>query len=162
MPTDSISTCPACGQAVLRYRNPIPTVDVVIELTDQGDPPPIVLVERANQPLGWALPGGFVEYGETLENTAVREALEETGLAVELVGLLGAYSDPARDRRQHTLSVVYVGRAVGQPVGGDDAASARAFPARGLPGQLCFDHGKMVEDYLNWREGRGSLAPLQK
>lgn len=106
-------TCPECGARVAVYRNPVPTVDVIIELVDGGDGPPIVFIERRNPPRGWALPGGFVDYGETVEQAAVREAAEETSLAVELVHLLGVYSDPARDPRQHTLSVVFVGRARG-------------------------------------------------
>src|SRR5688572_13575809 len=97
-------------------RNPYPTVDVVVE-TEGG----IVLIERRNEPRGWALPGGFIDYGERVEDAARREVKEETGLDVELVRLLGVYSDPLRDPRHHTMSVAYVGRARGIPGGGDDA-----------------------------------------
>ncbi len=100
--------CPQCGNAVLVRRNPAPTVDVVIYCPVRG----VVLVQRKNPPPGWALPGGFIDYGESAETAAVREAKEETGLDVRLVGLLGVYSDPQRDPRGHTMSVVYVGRVV--------------------------------------------------
>jgi ADP-ribose pyrophosphatase YjhB (NUDIX family) len=111
----------------------------------------IVLVERAHEPLGWALPGGFVDYGETVETAARREALEETGLEVTLSDLLGVYSDPERDPRQHTISTVFVGRAEGRPRGGDDAAAARVFALGSLPSPLCFDHARIVSDYLRFR-----------
>jgi ADP-ribose pyrophosphatase YjhB (NUDIX family) len=127
-------------------RNPYPTVDVVIEL-----PAGIVLIERANEPKGWALPGGFVDYGEAPEDAARREAREETGLDVELTALLGVYGAPDRDPRQHNLSVTYVGRADGEPRGGDDAARARVFPLDALPSPLCFDHEQILEDYRRFR-----------
>jgi 8-oxo-dGTP diphosphatase len=124
------------------HRNPAPTVDVVIALP--GDR--VVLVARRFPPLGWALPGGFVDEGETVEAAAVREAREETGLAVTLTDLLGVYSDPRRDARKHTLSTVFLGRAAGEPVGGDDAAEARAFAWSALPAPLCFDHAEILAD----------------
>jgi 8-oxo-dGTP diphosphatase len=131
-------------------RNPFPTVDVVVE-TEGG----IVLVERKNPPHGWALPGGFIDYGERVEDAARREVLEETGLSVRLVQLLGVYSDPSRDPRHHTMTVVYVGRAEGTPRGGDDAARAEAFDPEALPAPLCFDHDQVVRDYLELtRTGR--------
>ncbi|MAQ13291.1 MAG: NUDIX hydrolase [Sandaracinus sp.] len=128
-------------------RNPYPTVDVVVEV--EGG---IVLIERRGEPRGWALPGGFVDYGETVEDGARREVMEETGLTVELVTLLGVYSDPDRDPRQHNLSVTYVGRAEGTPEGADDAARAEVFPLDALPEPLCFDHARIVADYRRWRE----------
>jgi len=142
------------------YRNPLPTVDVVIYFPGNG----VVLVERKNPPHGWALPGGFVDWGETCEAAAVREAHEETGLTVELTGLLGVYSDPARDPRGHTLSVVYTAQAL-EPVqlrAGDDAAKAAVFPLDSLP-PLAFDHSKILGDFMarlaRLRPGRGiSLA----
>ncbi|MBU2470662.1 MAG: NUDIX hydrolase [Proteobacteria bacterium] len=140
-------------------RNPYPTVDVIIELERPSRP--IVLVQRVNPPHGWALPGGFVDYGESLEAAARREAAEETGLAVELVAVLGAYSGPGRDPRQHNLSVVFVGRAKGEPRGGSDAAQARAFLPEDLPGPLCFDHGLIISHYLLWRTGLRPAAPVQ-
>lgn len=134
----------------MAYRNPVPTVDTIIR-TLGG----IVLVRRRNPPPGWALPGGFVDYGETLEHAAVREAKEETGLDVTLLYQLHTYSDPARDPRQHTVSTVFVADAAGAPQGGDDAAEARVFPLDRLPGELCFDHGQIVEDYREaLRQGR--------
>ena len=154
-------TCPACGALVRAWRNPCPTVDVVIELAGRGHPPPVVLIRRRNPPLGWALPGGFVDYGETVEAAAAREAAEETGLAVELLGVLGVYSDPARDRRQHNLSVVFVGRALGEPVAGDDAAGLAVCAPGQPPGPLCFDHALILEHYRAWRRGERALAPVQ-
>ncbi|MFK8003899.1 MAG: NUDIX domain-containing protein [Polyangiales bacterium] len=124
------------------YRNPYPTTDVIVEV--EGG---IVLIERAGDPKGWALPGGFIDYGESAEDGARREVLEETGLTVSLKALLGVYSAPERDPRQHNLSVVYVGRAEGTPTGGDDAAQARVFALDALPAPLCFDHELIIEDY---------------
>lgn len=121
---------------------PSPTVDVVIALP--GDR--VVLVRRKHPPPGWALPGGFVDEGETLEAAARREAREETGLEVTLVDLLYVYSDPRRDRRRHTISAVFLGRAEGEPAGGDDAAEARPFPWHDLPAPLAFDHGEILAD----------------
>lgn len=123
-------------------RGPSPTVDVVISLP--GDR--VVLVRRKNPPPGWALPGGFVDEGETVESAAVREAKEETGLDVELTALLGVYSDPRRDPRRHTLSAVFLGRAGGEPAGADDADEARAFAWSALPSPLAFDHAEILSD----------------
>lgn len=138
--------CPHCGGELEDWLNPKPTVDILIEV-DGG----IVFVERANEPKGWAIPGGFVDYGESLESAAEREAEEETGLRVELVAQLGAYGDPDRDPRHHTISVVYVARAKGQPTGHDDAARAQVFDPRNPP-PLVFDHAKIVADYLRWKD----------
>jgi 8-oxo-dGTP diphosphatase len=124
------------------HRNPAPTVDVVILL--EGDR--VVLVRRGSPPPGWALPGGFVDEGETLEAAAVREAKEETGLDVELTDLLYVYSDPRRDPRRHTTSTVFLGRASGAPAGGDDAAEARAFAWTALPAPVAFDHAEILAD----------------
>ncbi|WP_298271322.1 NUDIX hydrolase [Geobacter sp.] len=142
MPFDYLA-CPRCGEKVKAYRNPIPTVDVIIE-TDGG----VVLIERKNEPRGWALPGGFVDYGETVEAAAIREAREETSLEVSNLRLLGCYSDPSRDPRQHNISVVFIATASGTPTAADDAANAVVFPRTGLPDQLCFDHRRILDDYL--------------
>lgn len=138
--------CPHCGKDVVRYRNPAPTVDVVIHDPVRG----IVLVERSNAPHGWALPGGFIDYGEAAEAAAVREAHEETGMQVTLTGLLGVYSDPARDPRHHTLSVVYTASVAegAMPVAGDDAAAARFFGLAALPAPLAFDHARIIADFV--------------
>jgi 8-oxo-dGTP diphosphatase len=124
------------------HRNPKPTVDVVILLADDR----VVLIERRNEPRGWALPGGFVDEGETLDAAAAREAREETGLEVELTEQFHAYSDPRRDPRGHTISTVFIGRAAGQPQGADDAARAEAFAWTALPSPLVFDHAEILAD----------------
>ncbi len=134
--------CSKCGQEINPYRNPVPTVDIIIE-TAGG----IVLIKRKNPPPGWALPGGFVDYGETLEQAAAREALEETGLVVQQLRQFHTYSDPARDPRRHTVSTVFIATAVGAPRPGDDAAEAEIFSAETLP-PLAFDHKKIVDDYF--------------
>ncbi|HEX8440322.1 NUDIX hydrolase [Archangium sp.] len=129
------------------YKNPLPTVDCIIELPGER----IVLIRRKNPPLGWALPGGFVNEGERYDLAAVREAKEETGLDVELVEQFFTYSDPRRDPRKHTVSTVFIGRAQGEPQGADDAAEAKAFPLAALPPELCFDHGTILADYLAYK-----------
>jgi 8-oxo-dGTP diphosphatase len=135
---------------VAHPRNPEPTVDAIIEVAGG-----IVLIKRRFPPPGWALPGGFVEYGETVEAAAVREAKEETGLDVTLTELFGVYSDPRRDPRRHTIAVVFLATASGTPVGGDDAAEARLFTPASLPGPLAFDHALILEDYFTYkRTGR--------
>ncbi|MFZ5775096.1 MAG: NUDIX domain-containing protein [Thermodesulfobacteriota bacterium] len=134
--------CPNCGHPLKIYRNPAPTVDIIIQ-TAEG----IVLIERKNPPLGWALPGGFVDYGESLEQAAVREALEETGLAVQLLGQFHTYSDPSRDTRRHTISTVFLATAQGEPRAGDDAGRVAIFSENALP-PLVFDHRKILDDYF--------------
>src|SRR5262249_10369087 len=135
---------------------PRPTVDVIIELGGG-----IVLIERGHPPPGWALPGGHVDTGELVFDAARREAREETGLDVELTELLGVYSGPKRDPRYHTISTVFIGRAQGQPVGGDDAARAAIFTRRELPSPIAFDHATILEDYFNYRE-LGRRPPLRR
>jgi 8-oxo-dGTP diphosphatase len=141
-------TCPRCGCQIRRYRNPFPTVDIIIEYGDQG----LVLIERQKPPYGWALPGGFVEYGESLEAAAVREAREETGLEVQLLGQLHSYSDPQRDPRYHTITTVFVALGTGTPEAASDAKSLAIFPVNKLPPTLAFDHRKILQDYLNVRQ----------
>lgn len=135
-----------------RPQTPLLAADVVIEPAG-AEVPSVVLIRRANPPLGWALPGGFVDVGETVEAAAAREAREETGLDVRQLALLGVYSDPGRDPRGHTVSAVFVGRAEGQPLGADDAAEAAVFPLDGLP-PLVFDHARILADYRAWKARR--------
>jgi 8-oxo-dGTP diphosphatase len=131
------------------FRNPTPTVDLLIELADA--PGSIVFVIRRNDPRGLALPGGFVDEGEWVADAAVREAREETGLDVELTELFHVYSDPRRDARQHTVSVVFLARASGRPVGGDDAEDCIVCAPDAVPQPLVFDHALIVADYLAYR-----------
>ena len=147
--------CPHCGKPVALYRNPLPTVDVIIEIVRDSAPakdPSVVLIKRRNPPHGWALPGGFVDYGESLETAALREAAEETGLQVELRYQLGAYSDPQRDPRHHTITVVFVARASGKPRAADDAAEAGVFTQTDLPTPLAFDHARILRHYFERRK----------
>jgi 8-oxo-dGTP diphosphatase len=141
------------------YRNPKPTVDIIIELVDQ--PGHIAFIERRNEPRGLALPGGFVDEGEWIADAAVREAKEETGLDVELTELFHVYSDPRRDLRQHTVSTVFLARAAGHPVGGDDAVRCIACPPDAAPGPLVFDHATIIADYLAYRR-RGVRPPPRR
>ena len=129
----------------MAYKNPVPAVDLIIEIEGQG----LVLIERLNPPPGWALPGGFVEVGESLEQAAVREAKEETCLDVELLGQFHTYSDPKRDPRMHCISTVFVARATGTPRAEDDAKSVAIYPKDQLPDVLAFDHRQILEDYLS-------------
>lgn len=142
----------------MRPVTPLLTVDILIELVDRPGSP-IVLIERKNPPHGWAIPGGFVDVGETLQAAAVREAEEETLLRVTLKALLGNYSDPRRDERGHTVSAVYVAEARGEPRAADDAANLAIFDPHQLPNPLCFDHSRILDDYLRWRES-GSLPSV--
>ena len=124
---------------------PRPTVDIIIELEGRG----IVLIRRRNPPYGWAIPGGFVDCGETLEQAAVREAWEETTLQVELIRQFHAYSDPSRDPRGHTISMVFIARSSGEPKAADDAQEIGVFRADSLPQPLAFDHGRILADYFS-------------
>ena len=127
-------------------KNPVPTVDIIIRNRDG-----IILIKRKNPPHGWALPGGFVDYGETLEEAAVREAKEETGLDIRLIAQFHTYSDPERDPRKHTISTVFVAEASGTAVPGDDAAELGTFHKDGLPDKIVFDHKQILEDYFTGR-----------
>jgi len=160
-------SCPYCGGVIERYRNPLPTVDIIIEMAPSShEPAPgtgaaqlearagsgkeggIVLIKRKNPPFGWALPGGFVDYGESLESAAIREAEEETSLKIKLLYQLGAYSDPSRDPRHHTITVVFVAGATGTPRPADDAENVGVFHPDSLPDPLAFDHAKILRDYF--------------
>ena len=138
---------------------PLLAADTIIELTDFPDRP-IVLIERANPPYGWAIPGGFVDVGEIVEQAAVREAKEEVCLDVSLTALLGIYSDPSRDDRGHTVTAVYVAEAQGSPKAADDAKNCRIFSLDALPEPLAFDHAQVLADYKKFRE-TGQVALLR-
>jgi ADP-ribose pyrophosphatase YjhB (NUDIX family) len=130
-------------------RNPVPTVDILIEMPNGG----IVLIERKNPPPGWAIPGGFVDYGELLETAAVREAKEETSLEVELILQFHTYSDPARDKRMHTISTVYIARPIaGTLKADDDAKHLGVFIESNLPTLIAFDHAQILADYFRYKK----------
>ncbi len=135
-----------------KYRNPIPTVDIIIEVQRADGKEGIVLIKRKNPPHGWALPGGFVDYGESLEEAAVREAKEETSLDVQLEKQLHTYSDPDRDPRQHTISTVFVASAQGRPEAADDAQETGIFTQEEINFSLAFDHNRILTDYFEWKK----------
>lgn len=131
-----------------KFKNPFPTVDIIVEVEGRG----IVLIERKNPPHGWALPGGFVDYGESLEKAALREAKEEISLDVELIEQFYSYSDPRRDPRHHTVSTVFIASASGEPRGADDAENARLFTEQNLPSPIVFDHAGILRDYFHYKK----------
>jgi 8-oxo-dGTP diphosphatase len=132
----------------MEHRNPLLTVDIIIEC--QGG---IVLIERKNPPFGWALPGGFVDYGESLEAAAIREALEETSLKIHLIEQMHTYSDPKRDPRHHTVSTVFIATASSSPTAADDAKNAGIFTLSDLPSPLVFDHSEILRHYFAYKKG---------
>ena len=136
--------CTKCKNEIEIYKNPIPTVDIIIEIEPKG----IVLIKRKNPPYGWALPGGFVDYGESLEEAAVREAKEETDLGVKLTDQFHTYSDPNRDPRHHSISTVYTAKAKGTPQAKDDAIEIGIFNETNLPDSIAFDHRSILKDYF--------------
>lgn len=146
--------CPQCGTKIRQYRNPLPTVDIIIEVEAEGGETGIVLIKRKNEPLGWAIPGGFVDYGESLEEAAVREAEEETGLGVRLVRQFHTYSDPKRDPRFHAISTVYIAKAQGVPEARDDAQEVGIFNQNNLPEGIVFDHLQILRDYFRETLGK--------
>lgn len=127
------------------YKNPVPTVDIIIEMKGRG----IILIERRNLPHGWAIPGGYVDYGESLEDAAVREVAEETSLKVKLLRQFHTYSDPKRDLRQHNISTVFIAKGQGEPKPASDAKGIGLFTKDNLPHNICFDHMKILSDYFN-------------
>lgn len=134
----------------MNYKSPSPTVDIIIELIHHPHRP-IVLIERLNPPYGWAIPGGFVDYGESVETAARREAAEETGLEVRLIEQFQVYSNPDRDPRQHTISIVFLATANADPQAGDDAKKVSIFAPWQIPDRLCFDHDQILRDYWHYR-----------
>jgi len=142
--TKKLIQCPHCKKDFEVFRNPVPTVDIVVEVDSKG----IVLIKRKNPPYGWALPGGFVDYGESLEEAALREAKEETNLEVESLRQFHTYSDPNRDPRHHSISTVFTGRGRGRPQAKDDAIEIGIFTASNLPDEIAFDHRTILMDYF--------------
>ncbi|MGD8534747.1 MAG: NUDIX hydrolase [Candidatus Aminicenantes bacterium] len=131
-----------------KHRNPVPTVDIIIEIQREDGKEGIVLIKRKYPPHGWAIPGGFVDYGESLEEAAVREAKEETSLNVQLNKQFHTYSDPDRDPRQHTISTVFIASAQGRPKAEDDAQEIGIFTKEEINFSLVFDHNKILADYF--------------
>lgn len=153
MASKTMYTCPRCGAEQSIHKNPVPTVDIIIEVEDRG----IVLIRRRNPPIGWALPGGFVDYGESLEEAAAREAREETSLEVDHLRQMHTYSRPDRDPRQHTITTVFIARGLGVPRAADDAAGIGCFTQDKLPGPLMFDHGEILDDYFRMKDASLSV-----
>lgn len=137
---------------------PLLAADIIIRLPEEADR--IILIERKYPPHGWALPGGFVDRGETVEQAAMREAKEEVGLDVQLEVLLGCYSNPLRDPRGHTVSLVYVGSALGVPIAADDAKNLQLVNPYDPGPELAFDHGLILQDYVAYLD-KGQIAPLR-
>lgn len=137
--------CPRCSEEINIYRNPFPTVDIIVEMS----PGEIVLIKRKNPPPGWALPGGFVDYGESLEEAAMRELKEETNLTATSLRQMHTYSRPDRDPRFHTIATVFIARAEGSPLAQDDAAEIGIFSRENLPQEMAFDHREILSDYFD-------------
>jgi len=138
---------------------PLLAADIIIQLIDLPERP-FILIERAYPPYGWAIPGGFVDVGETVEKAAIREAKEEVSLDVRLIDLLGLYSNPKRDTRNHTVTAVYIAEAEDMPKAADDAKSCGIFTFDKLPLMLAFDHASVLEDFGHYLK-TGKKAPLR-
>ncbi|MCX5862384.1 MAG: NUDIX hydrolase [Desulfomonile sp.] len=148
-------SCPRCNHNIPLHRNPLPTTDVVIR---NGDG--IVLIKRKNPPPGWAIPGGFIDYGESAEEAAIREAMEETSLEIRDLMLLGVYSKADRDPRQHTISIVFTAFSQGVPKAADDAIEVGVFTRDNLPTPLAFDHDQILDDFFSTAAKRcGCMLP---
>ncbi len=140
-----------------KYRNPTPTVDIIIYCKNKE----IILIDRKNVPHGWALPGGFVDYGESLEHAAIREAKEETSLDIELLEQFFTYSDPKRDERQHTITTVFIARIKsGKMKAADDAQDIGCYMFDTLPKNIAFDHKRIIKDFYNYIE-KGERIKLE-
>ncbi len=135
--------CPHCGAMVVKYKNPLPTADIIITRGNQ-----VLLIKRKNPPEGWALPGGFIDYGESAEQAAIREAKEETNLEIRNPKQFHTYSQPGRDPRFHTLTVVFSAEAKGELKAGDDAGEVRFFPINNLPENIAFDHKEIIKEFF--------------
>jgi ADP-ribose pyrophosphatase YjhB (NUDIX family) len=140
--------CPKCGEDIEAYKNPVPTVDIIIRFEGKG----IILIRRKNPPYGWALPGGFIDYGESAEEAARREAQEETNITVKDLRQFKVYSAPDRDPRRHTITVVFTAKGQGEPRALDDAAELALFKKEELPEDIAFDHGHIISDYFSSME----------
>ncbi len=154
---DPLVKCPKHRTRVKQFRNPFPTADIIIE-QEKG----IVLILRRNEPRQWAIPGGYCDYGESLEQAAVREAREETGLEVKLIEQFHTYSDPRRDPRQHNITTVYIARPIGGSLKAqDDAQDIEVFTEADLPAGLAFDHNQILKDYFRYKKTgqRPALSP---
>ena len=155
-----IFRCPECGTETPLYKNPFPTADCLIRLDSDDGQEGLVLIWRKNEPVGWAIPGGFIDYGERVEDAARREMQEETGLDLEDLELFSVCSAPDRDPRFHTIATVFTARGRGELRAGDDAARAVVFPLDALPPaeEIVFDHAEIIDRYLAHRreQGQGS------
>ena len=143
-----IKKCPSCGYEETEYKNPYPTVDIIIKVFEKSIFKGIVLVFRKNYPQCWALPGGFIDYGESAEKAAFREALEETNLKIANLRQFKVYSEPDRDPRKHTITTAFIADAEEEPKAGDDAEKVKVFPESEIPGDLAFDHNKIISDFF--------------
>jgi ADP-ribose pyrophosphatase YjhB (NUDIX family) len=145
--------CPQCGYQTQEYRNPKSTADVIVDIGGK-----ILLINRKNPPYGWAIPGGFIDYGEGAEDAAIREIREEAGIEVRDLTQFHFYSDPGRDPRHHTVTIVFTARSDGIPKAGDDAAEYGLFEENQLPSPLAFDHERILADYFRARR-EGKIHP---
>ncbi|MBN1290940.1 MAG: NUDIX hydrolase [Candidatus Latescibacteria bacterium] len=135
--------CPICGHITEQYKNPKPTADVIVEINGK-----ILLIKRKNPPYGWAIPGGFIDYGESAEDAALLEIKEETGIELSRITQFRCYSAPDRDPRSHTITVVFIAQSQEQPIAGDDALETGLFEQDNLPSPIVFDHAEILRDYL--------------